>query len=52
MYILINFMVGFRAFLQYHSINEQDASSLIHDEFPNWLKAYVSVIVTVDVDSR
>ncbi|KAK2436720.1 hypothetical protein QL285_021692 [Trifolium repens] len=29
------------AFLQYHSINEQDASSLIHDEFPNWLKAYV-----------
>ncbi|KAK2383561.1 hypothetical protein QL285_070997 [Trifolium repens] len=29
------------AFLHYHSTDEQDASSLIHDEFPNWLKAYV-----------
>ncbi|WJX83939.1 hypothetical protein P8452_66562 [Trifolium repens] len=29
------------AFLHYHSIDEQDASSLIHDEFPNWRKAYV-----------
>ncbi|WJX67427.1 hypothetical protein P8452_51893 [Trifolium repens] len=29
------------AFLHYHSIDEQDASSLIHDEFPNWLKTYV-----------
>ncbi|WJX94647.1 hypothetical protein P8452_76045 [Trifolium repens] len=34
-------MVGVRAFLHYHSTDEQDVSSLIHDEFPNWLKAYV-----------
>ena len=44
-------MVGVRAFLHYHSTDEQDVSSLIHDEFPNWLKAYVSVILTVDVVS-
>ncbi|XP_058731844.1 uncharacterized protein LOC131603526 isoform X1 [Vicia villosa] len=29
-------------FMQYHSINEDDASGIIHEQFPSWLKDYVN----------
>ncbi|CAI8596310.1 unnamed protein product [Vicia faba] len=29
-------------FMQYHRINEEDASGLIHEQFPSWLKEYVN----------
>ncbi|CAI8616562.1 unnamed protein product [Vicia faba] len=28
--------------MQYHCINEEDASGLIHKQFPSWLKEYVN----------
>ncbi|CAI8611248.1 unnamed protein product [Vicia faba] len=31
-----------RFFMQYHHINEEDASGLIHEQFPSWLKEYVN----------
>ncbi|KAI5389870.1 hypothetical protein KIW84_075250 [Lathyrus oleraceus] len=33
-------MAGVILFVQYHLINEEDASGLIHEKFPSWLKKY------------
>jgi len=41
MHILINLVGDVSMFLECHSVNNEDASSRIHAEFPLWLKKYV-----------
>lgn len=46
--LLIKIVLDVSAFLQNHSINDQDASGRIHAEFPTCLKEYVSVMYRND----